>query len=670
MMTTPGYAGMQDTNPSCTRLMVQLPSFSSQALPPYPQMPDVPQVIQQYVPSVAVLVGNTLRNAANQNEAFRYLANVVGTTSFQAPIWSQMVSFGVMLLWIKMQNSPGVSVESLLQAASSDAVILKASFIAASTPIIFNYLDRDTQGQVQGFAQQHEQLRASFPQLLGQAAQQAAMAANPQLMAQAVGGMVGATIAQQATAPTDNIYGAVVARTDPRDQRPYGTVDNYGVPIQLKSLTQAPTRKRGNPYDQHLVEQLSPAEPAPAPAPVTFQSTVTEMTPTSVVTKELAEAQFVDASLWKPQPHQLYEPAYAGDEWKLQYEVVDHASNGKVVLAVINHKTEAEMNEAEHQIPTLNRAMRLALANATGQRAGEVVSGDLELLVKGTQSERVNETPEQTARLAALGLGADSDIADLAEQRDIENLIVAARTYRLQQGANGSVFLVTGGLVHDVVSESTAASEVLGWLSGSKDLFEVVNALNAGVDTYRDDAAMLATIAQVGKYLTDEVNFVLARLMNVPLKISDVLTDLDELFQVLKNDHGPAYHLALTRHQSVIVQKLFRDEMGISPIHAEVEAVEGEDAAEGPVAGYHLSFGKKVGVVLLGMDSSEFGIEIIGDRAYEVFDSNFPGLQSFISSVVNAWPDLSRIVVATLDGKLFGVGRSIMGDKPAIVFNA
>ena len=64
------------------------------------------------------------------------------------------------------------------------------------------------------------------------------------------------------------------------------------------------------------------------------------------------------------------------------------------------------------------------------------------------------------------------------------------------------------------------------------------------------------------------------------------------------------------------------------------------------------------------------GIEIEGKEAYEIFPYNFPGLQPFIACLTDRMPDLDRIYIVTLDDKVYGVCRSILGDKPTIIYNA
>ena len=89
----------QDTAPSCMQLMAQPAVFSSTAVPPFQSMPDLPQEIQKYIPSLAVLTGNEIARQAQINPAFVYLTNVVISGGYSGQLWQQLVSFATGLFW-------------------------------------------------------------------------------------------------------------------------------------------------------------------------------------------------------------------------------------------------------------------------------------------------------------------------------------------------------------------------------------------------------------------------------------------------------------------------------------------------------------------------------------------------------------------------------------------
>lgn len=668
MYNQAGY--QQDTNPSCLRLQLQPAQFNSQSVPPVPQMPDIPPQLQQYIPAMGVQVGNSIARMATINPAFTYLANLVTGGRYQSPLWYQMVQFGMMVLWIKTSNNGAVTINSLIEQAAGDTVVMKASFLAATNQVVFGNLDAATQNQARELANQHEQLRNSFEGMIAQFRQQAALAANPAGYATVYGGVAGHALAQGNVAPTSNPYGNPVARTQaPGQPIIYGN-GTYDTTSQLKKLTPARTVKKSNPFDldQGIAESVSPPAPAPvaptpAPKPETsFYGTVTAMTPEGVSTKQLAPVVPARAEDWKPIEGQFYRPAFAVDAFKLAYEKQTLSNGRTAVVATVQMKDDDEMQEAEHQIPTLNRAMRDALAARQERPAGDAVVSDLELVVRGMSSERVNEEQSVTEKLQRLGLDKDNSSDDLGEVSSMRELVTKARQRRILTGSKENVFMITGTLVEDIVSESKAAVELKQELSKCTSLMDVITRLNVAVDTYHDDADMLAMISQIVKYFTDEVNFVVQRRMGLSdLWLDDITQDVDSLVNHLKEKHGSLYSSAFVAFQAKLGQLL------VGPDAVSVADIVDE---EGEILGHDISLKRDVCLVLLNMESSEFGVSISNNEAHEVFSTNFPGLQQFIGSIVDHSSTAQRFVIATLDNKFYGVHRSILGDKPTIIFNA
>lgn len=656
----------QDTAPSCMQLMAQPAVFSSTAVPPFQSMPDLPQEIQKYIPSLAVLTGNEIARQAQINPAFVYLTNVVISGGYSGQLWQQLVSFATGLFWYNTQTKQGASVESLLSEAAATTIIFKASHLACQNNIVFGKLDPQTQAQVRDFAQQHDRLRAAFDQMVTQYRQQVVMAQNPGMAAQAYGGVVGNSM-QHANVPyNQNPYGAATSGiVDPTVR----TIDPVGIGgmAMLKSLKVPQKRPTIDPYATY------DPQPRQTPAPVVVSqaapaATVTHISAAGVYTMPVVQTPATKP--WKPVPGQLYKPAYDNGYFKLTYEAHTGANGQPVTVATVQTKDDKEMQESEHQIPTLNKSMRQALAARHNQPPVDLVVSDLDLLVQGIREERTHESPESTEKLRKLGLSAAAEIDDLGAGNCLSELVCRVRRMRLEVGSKESVYFAVGSLLEHIVSQAPVG-ELIAKLGKATTLPAVINLLNQQVDASANDPDMLAAVAHLGRYITAEVNHVVqVRIGLTAVSIDDVLQDYEALVQGLRADFGAFFADAFVAYQPTLVKSLFAPErVGVESIHHVTGGVEGEDEST-ELVGEACSLEKEIGVTVLSIDSTEFGIEIEGKEAYEIFPYNFPGLQPFIACLTDRMPDLDRIYIVTLDDKVYGVCRSILGDKPTIIYNA
>jgi hypothetical protein len=676
-----GY-GNNDSSPSCLRLEAQPLKFNSGSIPPFQPMNDVPPDFQRFVPSMAVVLGNKMADMATINAAFTFLTNVVMASRYAGPLWMQMVNFGVMQLWLLSTKAPHASAESLLEEAAGNTIVLKASMLAGNNQIVFSALTPETQNQVRAFAQDHEALRLNvFPSMIQQFAQQMEFQRNPHALAQHIGGAVGHVMGNNTpgrqTVSTGNVYGAAVSAIRDPNVAANFTSSSGGDLSQklLRRLTPVEAKPKRDFFSDEYGSTVQP----PAPAPIVFDegafAQVTQLTAAGSTTTQAPAkvASTVDESAWRPFPGQLYKPAFVADRFELAFE---QANNGgqSVVIAMVQIKDE-DVKEEDHQLPSLNRMISRALAPSEIKFAGDVVLDDLELLVKGMNSDLSKEAPELTTRLLQLGMDKDKAIDEIGYGYSFSELISVARTRRIESGATGAVYFAGGEMVEDIVTTADV-TELMQKLTAATSLVEVANILNKQIDDEPHNAEKLLVVAQLSKLVTDEVNFVLQRRMGLTAAIDDVLTDVDAMMNGLKNNHGPTYYNAFVAYEQKFVQGLFSQvtETDITlDVAGSEDATDVENADAGPateVIGHVLRVCQPFGLVLVNMTTEEFGVRINGAEAHEVFESNFPGLQPFIASVVDNFEIHQRTVLVMVDGGRFGIDRSILGDRPTIIYNA
>lgn len=651
----------QDSQPSCLRLIAQPARFNSSSIPPFRQAPDMPAEIQKYIPSLAVLTGNVLADQAQVNSAFTYLFNLVASQQYAGELWFQIVNFSAAHFWFVLQTRQGISVEAALKEAAGTAIMLKASAMAVSNAIVYNNLNVNVQNEVRAGAQEHERYKALFVQMVAQHQQQAHLAQNPAAAAGIYGGVIGNAMmsVSQQQPPAQNIYSQVLAQAGATGLMSVDSTQPGGG--RLKTLVPR-TAVKQDALSTYGVDQPQQTYHAPAQQQEQHQPTVTHISASAVTTAPVAQSTTTDA--WRPSAEQLYKPALNDDAgFQLVYEKHTNAQGKPIVLAVGQLKDDAAMDEAQHRLPTLNRAMRDALAARVGKPAGDAVVSDLDLLAKGIRASRANEAPEVTEKLAAMGVGPEDDISDCGSG-SVEDLIAASRIARLQEESEPVVFFTNGWLTHRVVTSAYGAAEDLfSKLANALTLQQVVAIINDFIDANIGKASELAFAAALGRYITNEVNQLLMFQMGLKgCYIDDVLQDLEELIKALQNVYGQLYSNAFRDYQTTFVKLLFNVES------ASLTSVAVNKDGEEKTVGAELVLSQDVGIALLSMDSSEFGVKLATKQdVYELFESNFPGLKTFAEAVSGALAHVSRVYVVTVDDVVFRVGRSIVGTKPVII---
>lgn len=648
----------QDSAPSCMQLIVQPAQFSSSQIPPCQAMADIPAEIQRYTQTMAVLVGNEIGRQAQVNPAYTFLFNSVAGGNYNNQLWHQIVGFSTLMLWYNLQNKQGVSIESALSEAAATTVVLKASSLAAVNNLVFGRLQQDVQMHIRDLAQQEERLRNTFISMLNQYKQQFQRQQNPQQM----GGIVGMAMAQPSLSPNQNPYGQPVANTNSSglNTNPMGL---GGVSL-LKPL-KATVKKASYPYN---VEETFVQEKQTEPVKIVKPQTVTQLNNTGTTTVNLDERAVATAESWLPFPGQMYKPAFNSEFMKLTYEIYNSPNGPKRTLAIATIKDENEMNESEHEIPTVARHTRQSFVDSTNSTAGDRVHSDLDLLAKGMSSSRVNETTEQTVQLSKLGLNSDDSVMDIGEGQSLKELVNVARRLKLTSEGESNVFFSSGRLCEHVIS-SFDFTTLVEDIAKCTNIKETILVLTKAIETHKKDQEMMVVINSFNVYLTEEINYTLQTKMGLTeVYIESACDDFSSLVAGLKDDFGILYQAAFIEYSNELIQSIFGpDHIVVESLTQEIPTHETKYQVE---VGIDCCLDRGVGVILLNMTSDEFGINIKDQGAFEIFDSNFPGLHSVIKGAIEKYANLNRIFMVTVDNKVYGVNRSIMGDNPVVIYSS
>lgn len=642
-----------DTHPSMLQLKYGFPDARHPGWP-VPQIDSVPPEVLGSRIHVVQACMDALNRGANYNNAFRYFFNTVAMENFAGPVWLGTVTFATLFTWVIISTRPGISYEAAVREASDTALLVKTSEHALGNHQVMSSLDAATQADIANLANEGRNIRAAIDNRImeymrstGAGYQHPGHAAPPQT--------------QYASTGMANIY------SQPQQaHQPAASVDpmtNLRLAAELantRSVTDVNMNLYGNMLRDNVATQpVQEAQPVQEGYPT---ATVTHIGPEGYTQTEVEPPRIVTEADWHPTYIAPYKSASFGRDHTVDYVEVDG-----VVMSTVLMKDEDEMNREDLAIPVMNVAMQRALDAHHNTKSADIVVENMDLLAGGIRLVRGGETPAQAAELTELGL-VGSEFVDVGRVHSLNQAISIARaqTVYTQQ----ALYTVEGQLCDVTIPTSSEIdTKKIKQSSSYSSLATAIHAIyeaNPDVPTVRAAAA-------VNKHVTGVFNKFVNVRVGIPGFVDSYVDDNNDHLRAINEHYGRRFHEDMVFSYKDFIAGMVID---TEVLELPAEATEGDDKVTDPKVVTDVPVKKSIyltrlmtafTLTLIDMVSTELAVSLTAGEVRSVFPENYPGLFNFISSIVDTDPNKDHYIV-TADDVVYGVAKSIVGDKPYVIY--
>lgn len=657
------YQYQGDTTPSCRQLMAQPIQFTPGYMPPIPNVPGLPPPLAQALPHIAMTAANACTAHAQANPLYVFYFNLTSQAGWRNQWFENLVNVTARYTWLLIEQAGANNIGNAIAQAAEEMSSLMASVTAMENPVLQQFVDPGLWASASNIASKWMSLNQQF-NMLGQARQQVNQTQVYGNQAPVYGGVAvdqfqpaaatayytppGQAGAQERAAVVDPLGGnATIYRRR--------TMQTDRITQELEKERYSGVKIPG--FEQASVQDVSPKQPA---------AKVMAMNKDQVKTYEVpqfgqtADTVFATPKEWAPSPRQWFEPAYDVNTQKLTYEVVSGPGKyAKHIAAIVAFKTpeEIEMDREAHVITTARTLYQSRVPEGVPTRVTGV-SKDLELAAKAVLATANKEDDEATKAFRELNLVALDPEVEITPKESLTGLVTWVRLQRLKIQPTGtrSAFSTTGRLATYFVAPTEMSKRLFEKLVDLKTLKQVAEYLREFA-TNNANGEAAALVWRVERFITQRVLHVIRRRMGLSeFTFDSLIDDIDAVFEVMEKDWGVVYSNALHSYEGELIKSLFEESSfgfyALDDTNTEVAA------SEIPVT-----------VTLVDADVTEFGVNVPGDKSYEVFPSNFPGFYDFIQAIVTTKPEAHHHYIVTEDDKVYEVSRSLVGSQVLLVSN-
>lgn len=623
-------------NLRCDMPMSQ-PAAFNQGQPPFtPQLNQVPQQFQQYVPYIAAELATQVgQNVVQNPHAGRiYLFNQLSASNFANTDYVAACQLAMDIYMLNTLKRVYTDAATGVRDSVQKTLGILGSMNIAAFPMLQSRLDpaivneaRLAVGMLAGLNQEIQQMRYSGAQQPDQ------MMTGMGGFGGAVGTPLGNTL--NASGPlggainnafsTGGSSGQPIANTQPA----FGQTDRNAYLRNNSQATQPQITNNNNNQTHQQVQQ----PPAPPPPPKT----------------------------WLPSQIQAYPPTYVVGKHTATL-VASYDPITSQPCAIFEVKEETEMDRTKHQLTHAVQAF-ISAPVENGKTREQSAQAAIEKVTK-KMSEMINDVAKEP--IAKIIHGVSDTVIHATS---VHNAIFDAR-YRAAHINKGqtvctsliSPVLLTTPFVTNI--DHRALIKGITECAKFKDVSTYLTA-QAKSNTY-SDAGVREFFMNIDAWLTNEFNNVISkRLCLDAYSIDSFVDDADDFFGFIRNKRGDIYADALLRVEELLIKSWVAvlDEADHDILAKAVAPVINIEDNEVPQ--YLTMIPNYITVTVIGVHSKELKIGIPTKGSAAIDSTNFPFLHRFVSTLYSKIRDVNvkfnHHYLVTSDDVVYEVTEGLVG---------